>query len=374
MQTHFILTGGGTQGHINPHLALLEYFEEHKPHIRLAYIGTADGLESRLIRTKKIPFHAIYAGKLRRNSLLKSLFTTINVIFGFFQSFIILFRTKPSVVFATGGYVSIPVAFAAFLLGIPVIIHEQTTQAGFANKVIGIFAKQVLLSFSCSASYFGDTPTTLVGNPVRAFLTEASATGKTHFHFLEKLPTIYITGGSQGAHSINRMIGKLLPKLLEFCNIVHQSGNNPATKDYDWLVQQQADLPVVLRKRYYCLPYLDEERQREAYSKCDFVISRAGAGTLTELAVLKIPSLLIPLPSQLGTEQLHNARYFEEMKAAVVYIQHDLEEAPEKLVAILKHLLIGNRQLMDTMRKNLAGLVPANGTKNIATILLAYLK
>jgi UDP-N-acetylglucosamine--N-acetylmuramyl-(pentapeptide) pyrophosphoryl-undecaprenol N-acetylglucosamine transferase len=251
------------------------------------------------------------------------------------------------------------------------VIHEQTTTGGLANRFIGSFADKIALTFEGSAPFFPEEKIVITGNPLRNMLENKSKKDK-HFHFIEKLPTVYITGGSQGAHSINRLVGKTLPELLEFCNVIHQCGGSNKTKDYDWLLEQKDALPVSLRKRYYCLPYLDDARQQEAYTKADLAVSRAGAGTLNELAQLKIPSVLIPLPPHVNDEQTKNAEYFTKNKAAVMYEQKELEETPEKLPAILKHLLLKNRSLLDVMKKNLDGFVPRDATEAIAKLLLDY--
>jgi len=371
MDPSIVLSGGGTQGHINPLLALLSYFQENYPNIKISFIGTSSGIEQRLIRTKHVSFFSIASTKFRRYSLLRSLLGLFIFPLGVLQSIRHLLFLQPKVLFATGGYVSVPVALAAYLLDIPVIIHEQTTTAGIANRFIGTFANKIAITFEGSSTFFPEEKTLITGNPLRSVLQDKSPNDK-YFYFVEKLPTVYITGGSQGAHAINRLVGKTLPDLLEFCNIIHQCGGNSKTKDYEWLLEVKDTLSVQLRKRYYCLPYLDDSRQQEAYTKSDLVLSRAGAGTLNELAQLKIPSVLIPLPPHVNDEQTKNAEYFTKHKAAVMYEQHELEATPEKLTAILKHLLIKNRSLLDVMRKNLDGFVPRDATEAIAKLLVQY--
>jgi UDP-N-acetylglucosamine--N-acetylmuramyl-(pentapeptide) pyrophosphoryl-undecaprenol N-acetylglucosamine transferase len=219
----------------------------------------------------------------------------------------ILRKFKPDVVLSFGGYVSVPVAAAATLLKIPVVIHEQTLQAGLANKVAAKFAKKICISWKESQAFFPHNKIVLTGNPLRTVF-------RNHIQYApvqtaSKVPTIYITGGSGGAHGINVLIEGCLEKLLENYYVVHQTGDAQKYKDFERLEKKKAALPQELQKRYMIKKFIDQEDVYHVMSAADLVISRSGINTVTELLYLGKPCLLIPLPYGQHNEQQTNARF-----------------------------------------------------------------
>ena len=256
---------------------------------------------------------------------------------GFLQSWKLLRRLRPAVLFSVGGFVSVPPALAARALGIPIVIHEQTAVPGLANRITGRFAARIAVSFPAAGQGFPADRVVLTGNPVRSEILGGSreaALGR--FGFDAALPLVYVTGGAQGSHRINRVVGDALPQLLAICQILHQCGDNAETGDHLWLLERARALPSATRPCYAVRPYVGAEL-RDVYAAAAVLVGRSGAGTVTECCNLGVPAVFIPLPGASGDEQTANARAVEAAGGAVVLPQGDL--TAERLVGTLTHLL-----------------------------------
>jgi hypothetical protein len=214
-------------------------------------------------------------------------------------------------VFATGGFVALPVVLAAALARRPIIIHEQTVVPGLANRIAARFARRIAVSFVDAAAVFPAGKVVLTGNPMRPELRSGSrAVALDRFGLDPALPLIYVTGGAQGAHRVNRVMGEALPALLEIAQVIHQCGANPTTGDQAWLEERRGALPPRLAARYTVIPYVGDELA-SIYATALLVIARAGAGTVNECCQLGLPAVYVPLPSARGGEQMANARLVE---------------------------------------------------------------
>lgn len=339
-------------GHLSPALSVIDELGKTS---QILFIGRkyalegdeAFSLEYKTITNLRIPFVSITAGRLQRKLTRHTVFSLLKFPVGVVQSFFILKKFKPDVVLGFGGYVSLPVAISAFLLGIPVVIHEQTLESGFANKIIAPFAKKICISFESSRKFFPKEKTVFTGNPVRKFedLNLEFGTWKN-----PNLPTVYITGGSLGSHFINTLVEGCLEKLLEKFNVVYQTGDAREFNDFDKLQKLLESLPKHLGK-YTLRKFIDPSEVGYFLKNCDFVIGRAGINTVTELIFFEKPALLIPIPFSQNNEQLKNALYLEKLGLGKVLSQNktDSKKLFEETVlmsANLKNYKINNTSVL----------------------------
>ncbi|MFI7612289.1 UDP-N-acetylglucosamine--N-acetylmuramyl-(pentapeptide) pyrophosphoryl-undecaprenol N-acetylglucosamine transferase [Nonomuraea terrae] len=312
-----LITGGGTGGHTYPALTTLAAVQRRQVPHDVLWVGTAGGLEARITAEHGIPFKAITTGKLRRRPNLKELGTNIADVFripvGVFQAIGHAARFLPDVVLSTGGYVAVPIGVAAKLIRRPLVMHEQTTVVGLANRILSRLATRIALSHESSLDHLpaaARAKAVVTGNPIRPELLQGNrAAAYDLFGLTFEVPLIYVTGGAQGSKQINTLIAEILPRLLEHAQVVHQCG--PA-----WIDQMRAvGLPPELADRYHPVPYVGSELA-DLFAAADVVISRSGAGTVSELTAIGRPSVLIPLIPTGGDEQRKNARYLAAAGAA----------------------------------------------------------
>jgi UDP-N-acetylglucosamine--N-acetylmuramyl-(pentapeptide) pyrophosphoryl-undecaprenol N-acetylglucosamine transferase len=351
-----LVTGGGTSGHISPALAVIQTLREQSTHDatwapEFLYVGGVRGLEKEIVAKAGVPFIGVETGKLRRYLSVENLLDQFRLPVGLAQSLRIVRRFRPHVVFSTGGYVAVPPVLAARLCNVPILIHEQTVQIGLANRITARYATRIALSFESALPEL--TPSQRVkafvsGNPVRpAIFNGDKSEAKKQFRFADEdnaLPTVYVTGGSQGARVINRAVEDVLPSLLASCRIVHQCGRQPEgqEQDFDRLQRAAGVLAPQLQRRYFLTRFVGEEINH-VFALADLVVGRAGAGTVAELCALGKPALYIPLVPTGGDEQTRNAQMCEKVGAAHILKQAhangpNLLEAVQSLLYDRSHL------------------------------------
>ena len=375
-----LVTGGGTGGHVSPAIAVIQELQ------RLAegadwspvfqYVGSRNGVEQELVQAVGIPFVGVESGKLRRASSLRGMLTPKNftdalrVPLGIVQAWNEVRRFRPAVVFATGGYVSVPPVIAAGLQRIPVLIHEQTVQIGLANKIAARFAARIALTFE-GAAVAGLTPgqrtkSFVSGNPVRRVIfggDAARAVARLDFDPAENaLPTIYVTGGALGALSLNRAVEDALPGLLQICRVVHQCGK----QDGERLTALQGSLSGEQQGRYAVIPFVGDEIA-DVFALAALIVGRSGAGTVTESAAVGKPALFIPLVPTGGDEQTRNARRSVDAGAAVLLPSADLS-GPRLLSEITR--LLSEPERLRKMGLAALTLATPNAARSLAEALL----
>jgi UDP-N-acetylglucosamine--N-acetylmuramyl-(pentapeptide) pyrophosphoryl-undecaprenol N-acetylglucosamine transferase len=334
-----LVSGGGTGGHIYPALAVARELRR-KYDAELLYLGDANGLETHIVPLEDIPFAPITAGKLRRY-LSVGTFTDLGRIpVGMRQAVQHMRAFQPDAVFTSGGYVSVPAGFAARLQGVPFMMHQQDVPPNLANRLLTPLATRISVSFPDSLRYFPRERTTLTGNPVRAEVLEMArvpgALRKSQFALDPGLPVLLVTGGSQGARRLNKVVAQALPQILPRCQVLHVSGEFTYEETRAAAERQLATLPA-LRPRYALHAYLSSEMPA-ALAASDIVLCRSGAATLAELAIMGRPSLLVPLPPGFtGSPQQVNAEMF--VKAGAAEMALDKVLTPDKLCALLFPLL-----------------------------------
>lgn len=298
---NIIFTGGGTLGPVTPLLAVIREVRALAPEAGVAWIGTEDGPERRLVADAGVPFHAVSAGKLRRYLSWRNLTDPFRVIGGFFAARALLRRLRADAVVSAGGFVAVPVAWAARSLGVPVHVHQQDARPGLANRLSLPAATSMSVTLERSLADFRRHRPTWTGNPVRAELAGGSFdAAKRAFGLEDGTPTLLVMGGGTGAAGLNRLVWGALPSITERAQVIHVAG--PGKAD-----------PSVAAVRYHQYELLTADLPH-AYAAADLVVTRAGMGSLTELAALGKPAVIVPMP---GSHQEDNAKAYADGAGAV---------------------------------------------------------
>ena len=345
-----VLTGGGTAGHVTPHLALLpklqaEGWQAH-------YIGTEAGIERGLMDGREgIIYHIISSGKLRRYFSLRNLTDPFRVLAGFFQVYGVLGRVKPDIVFSKGGFVAVPVVAAAWLRRIPVLAHESDLTPGLANRISAFFARRVAATFPECAKALGEKGV-CTGTPMRAELFMGSREkGLELAGFEGKKPVLLMMGGSQGAQTVNEALRGALGSLLPVMDVLHLCGKG------------KLDEKLLRTPGYFQAEYLDRELP-DALAAADLVLSRAGATAIGEFLALGKPMLLVPYPRDASRgDQILNAADYEKRGLAMVLPQERLD--PQALAEALFKL----RDKAETMRRAMKEAPPAEGCGAVMALI-----
>jgi len=326
---------------------------------------TNDSAEYQEVTAKQIPFYNLKAGKLYRTFNPLKL---VRLPFGFLQAFYYLLRIKPDLVVSFGGYLSVPVVFDAWLLGIPIITHEQTVISGFANKFVARLALKVLVSWPQSLRIFPWEKAALVGLPLRQFIIDLSLSTLPQS---SRQPLLYFTGGKQGSHALNEVLYKSLPQLLEKYKVVHQCGQNSVYGDYKRLQELRKTLPVPLADNYRVADYFNSEALQSIYREAALVIGRSGAHSIYELLALGKPCLLIPFPKASHNEQYLNAKILADAGIARILEQKDL--SPESLAANIDSIIAHLPEFIDNGSRAKT-LIIYDAAQKIAAAIIAILK
>ena len=345
-KTKILLTGGGTAGSVAPLLALVDDLEGYD----FVWLGTWQGIEKQMVLKEKIRYYSIFSGKFRRYYSWRNLVDPFLIIIGFFQAIIYLLFLKPNIIITAGSFVSVPIVLAGRILRIPILVHQLDYRPGLANLIMGFFADQVTVSLEKSLQ---DYPRKAIwtGSPIRKSFREAEG---TLVGLSEKLPVVFILGGSTGAQGINNLVEYALDNLIEFCQVIHLTGKGKMLK--------------ITKKNYYAFEFFDNEQMARALASADLVVSRAGMGTLTELAYFKKTSIIIPMPK---SHQIENAEILKKNNAAVVLDENNLSR--RKFVQIIRDML-NNHSLSVELGNNLHKVIKSNGNQKIIKVMRKILK
>lgn len=353
-----------TGGHHSSALPVINKIKETRQDVGIYWIGhrrslkgdVNDTLEYREITALGIPFYDLKAGKVYRTLDVGRL---LKVPFGFFQSLYLISRIKPDVILSFGGYLAVPVVLAGWVLGVPSVTHEQTVVSGYANKLISLFAKKILVSWPQSMDKFPKNKTVLTGIPLRKCFFKVASDS---FNSDNSLPTIFITAGKTGSHFINSIIFETLPELLTFCNVIHQCGDNSVYKDFSRMSSHYDSIKDSVKGVYYPRRFIFENEVGEAYSKADLVVARSGAHTVAELLALEKPCVLIPIPWVSHNEQYENAKILESAGTAEILKEADC--TPTSFIQTIKNSLndlsgysLKNRELLSLLKSDSAELI-----------------
>jgi UDP-N-acetylglucosamine--N-acetylmuramyl-(pentapeptide) pyrophosphoryl-undecaprenol N-acetylglucosamine transferase len=298
-------TGGGTLGHVLPALAVHEVLARTDGY-RCFWIGRKDDAEREAVERAGIRFFPIESGKFRRYFSVKNLVDCFRLAVAFFQALSVLRRMRPDVIFSKGGFVSVPPVYAGRLLGIPVVTHESDASCGLATRLIAPVASAVCLGYESAGADIAEAKRRLTGNPVRASLAGRQGISvRARFGIPPETPLLFVMGGSQGAAQINDLVWKNQDALCEKAFVFHQCGKH--------------DLSGVGHANYHAVESVGTGLMGALYRESDLVVSRGGAGSLSELAWFGCPSVIVPLSRGASRgDQLDNAAMLERRGAAVV--------------------------------------------------------
>jgi len=300
-----VFTGGGTAGHVTPNLALIQVLSSDYD---IQYIGSNTGVERKLVEAEGIAYHAVQSGKLRRHVSLKNALTPFKLLQGIFQSYWLIRKLKPTLVFSKGGFVALPVVIGAWLNRVPVIAHESDLSPGLANKLSFPFVNTVCVTFDAGKNYFKNSDKVRVtGTPIRPELLQGNReAGLAQCGFNQDKPCVLVIGGSQGAKVLNTCIREQLDDLCTRFNIIHLCGAG------------KLDTGLIGHAGYFQLEYANQELP-DLFAASDIILSRAGANALYEILALEKPHVLVPLSRRYSRgDQIDNARYFKEKGVSVV--------------------------------------------------------
>jgi UDP-N-acetylglucosamine--N-acetylmuramyl-(pentapeptide) pyrophosphoryl-undecaprenol N-acetylglucosamine transferase len=316
-----VFTGGGTAGHVTPNIALIESMGQRD--WQLHYIGSQDGVERDMIERIGVPYYAVQSGKLRRYFSWQNFLDPLKVLAGISQSYLLLRKIKPHIVFSKGGFVALPVVIGAWLNRIPVIAHESDITPGLANRLSFPFVTKICVTFDAARQHFKKRDKIEVtGTPIRSQLFKGDKDkGLAWCGFSPKKPCLLIVGGSQGSAGLNAIVRDALPALTASFQIIHLCGKGKRSEAHSTV------------PGYFQLEYANEELA-DLLAASDVVVSRSGANALYELLALGKPHVLIPLSRKVSRgDQIQNARYFEKLGISTV-LDDDSLSADRMMIAI----------------------------------------
>ncbi|MBU4353393.1 undecaprenyldiphospho-muramoylpentapeptide beta-N-acetylglucosaminyltransferase [Patescibacteria group bacterium] len=344
-----LFAGGGTGGHFYPIIAVADALNLIADQEKIAKIDLVMMSEfpydRNILSQRGIRFKKISSGKLRRYFSLLNITDGFKTIYGITKALWSIYLDFPDVIFSKGGYSSFPVVFAARFLGIPLVIHESDIVPGKVNLWASKFAQRIAISFPETIKYFPSEKTALAGNPARKQFFLPTKVGAKEFLNLEDgVPIIFVIGGSQGAKIINDNILDIAPDLVKKYQIIHQCGKNNL-KEVEGRVSLQFENSQY-KTRYHLFSYLDLSAIRMAFGAADLVVSRAGSGSIFEIAASGLPSILIPLDNSAQDHQRKNAYSYAATGAADVIEQRNL--SPHLLQSEIERLL-NDKKILEKM-------------------------
>lgn len=330
MSTHktLVFTGGGSGGHVMPALTILKQINQNASY-DVHYIGGINSIERELVADYKLIYHPIHTGKLRRYLSMENMKDITRVFLGLVDSLKVLwkFNRKNTLIFSSGGFVSVPVVIAAKLQRKKVFIHEQTSRVGLANKICSIFADRVFISFEDSFKYFDENKTYYSGYPLRqeCYTDEIKPVSfKGRMLNDSQKPILFVTGGGNGAQLINKLILKNFQFLTENYLVVHQTGKS-FYNEYEKLNHPD----------YIALPFVGQE-MIQLFKMATVTVSRSGAGTVCELIAVGKKSIYVPLKIAQKNEQFFNALEAHKKLGSIIIEEKELTD--ESFLAALAEI------------------------------------
>jgi UDP-N-acetylglucosamine--N-acetylmuramyl-(pentapeptide) pyrophosphoryl-undecaprenol N-acetylglucosamine transferase len=368
-----VLTGGGTGGHFYPLIAvaheLYELCEQQKiVEPQIYYIGPVP-YDKQALLENNIRYIQSPAGKMRRYASIWNVLDMGKTLMGIFRAIYQLYVLFPDVIFSKGGYAAFPTLVAARLLGIPVVVHESDASMGRANRYAAKFARFVAISYPGTED---SVPTTkdkiaLTGNPIREELMMPSKEGMYSFFDLdERIPTIFILGGSSGSQAINSALMGVLASLVEKYQVIHQTGalNESEVKGVAKVVLEHSQY----KNRYKAFGFMTAVAMKMASGAAQIVITRAGSGAIFEVASWGLPSIVIPIPEQISHDQVKNAYSYARAGGCVVIEEKNL--TPHILEQEIERIM-NTKELRDSLKAGAHTFAQPDAAMKIARVILS---
>lgn len=352
------LVAGSTGGHAMPIFSISEELELLGYNQKIIISGS--DVEREIFKSKNTI--RILCGKFNRHNQFRNIIGSLFIILGIIQSFFYLLFNRPNLIIAKGGFLAVPVLYAARLLNIPYFTHESDSEIGLTNKIFLKDAKKFFVGFPRDL-YKSATSSNIVyvGQIIEKKYLEAKINNQNN------KPTIFITGGSQGSRKINNVIEKILPTLLRKYSIIHQIGKNDIDKIINSLKER---VSKDLLKNYHSFTFSTEENFK-AFINSDLIISRAGANTIGEVAALARASILIPYPFASSDHQTKNARYLEKIGGAIVIKEDNLNY--KSLLERIDYLM-NNKKNLEVIGKNAKKAIKYDGLMEVINQIKNYLE
>jgi UDP-N-acetylglucosamine--N-acetylmuramyl-(pentapeptide) pyrophosphoryl-undecaprenol N-acetylglucosamine transferase len=330
-----LFTGGGTAGHVTPNIAVLEAASCKSWEV--AYVGSAAGIEREMIGALGIPYYSVASGKLRRYFSWQNFIDPFFILWGLVQSVALCLRLRPDAVFSKGGFVSVPLVVAAWLLRVPVISHESDVTPGLANRLTYPFCRRICVTFEATARYLPKGKVNVTGTPVRrALVSRDAAAGLEFLGFSGQKPVLLVFGGSLGAATINNQTRRVLTVLVQDFDVVHLVGHG--------------NLDSAIASPGYVQKEFIGDQFGDVLAAATVVVSRAGANSVYELLMTRKPHLLIPLGKSASRgDQLDNARVFADLGLSRVLYEEALtsdKKSDDVFVESVKALLVHSEEII----------------------------
>jgi UDP-N-acetylglucosamine--N-acetylmuramyl-(pentapeptide) pyrophosphoryl-undecaprenol N-acetylglucosamine transferase len=354
-----LFAGGGTGGHLYPALAVAQELEMRDARFEAMFVGTRSGLEARVVQLHGYPIRFISSKGVRGKGPVGKIVTGVLMVIGIFQAAAIILRYQPDIVFGSGGYASAAAATAGSLLGRTVVIQEQNSVPGMTNRILGPRARRIYLGFEKAAEYFKSSAAIrITGNPLRRSIAGEHDGGlRSKFGLSNDKPVIFVFGGSQGAMTISKAAVEYFKKRDDVQGII-QTGS----AGYESVRR----LLSGMEDRIHVTPFIDDIS--DAYRVADIALARSGALSVSELAAMGVPSILVPYPFAADNHQLHNARVLAEMGGAEIIMDDELDR--QRLADVLDRL-IAAPEILERMRNALGEFREMNAAAEIADDMLA---
>lgn len=356
----FIISGGGTGGHIYPAIAIADALRESFSEAKFLFVGAKGKMEMEKIPQAGYPIKGIWISGLQRGSLLKNILFPFKLIISFFQSILILLRFQPDFVIGTGGFASGPILLIAHYLKIKTLIQEQNSFPGITNKILGKRVDIIAVAFPNMERYFPENKISLTGNPVRKELLEVGLKREQAFQFFKldsTKKTLIVLGGSLGAGQINQVIESNLSFFSDLgIQLIWQCG-----KLYYDRFQKYNELKYVQVHAFL-------QEMDLLYAASDIIISRAGASSVSELALIGKPVLLIPSPNVAENHQYHNAKFLANSGGAFVLSENNLKDQFKESINLL--ISVDEKEI----REKLSEFARPNATQDILFKITQELK
>jgi UDP-N-acetylglucosamine--N-acetylmuramyl-(pentapeptide) pyrophosphoryl-undecaprenol N-acetylglucosamine transferase len=356
-----ILSGGGTGGHIYPAIAIAKEIQRRHPDAQFLFVGASDRMEMEKVPQAGFEIEGLWIAGIQRKLTVDNLMFPFKLISSLMKSRKIIKKFKPDVVIGTGGFASGPLLKMATIAGIPAVIQEQNSYAGITNKLLGKSVKKVCVAYDDMQRFFPSEHIVKTGNPVRADLLDIESKRSTAFakyDLSHSSKVVLIIGGSLGAKAINELIEKQLPFFKrKGVQVLWQTGK----LYYDKYKHHQADGVQVMA-------YIDQMDM--AYAAADIIISRAGAGSVSELCIVGKATIFIPSPNVAEDHQTKNAQAIEKTGAAILIAEKDLDK---KFELVFKGLLNDEKVCFELGRK-IKTLALPNATADIVDEVEQLLK